>query len=59
MLRVFIRHLGESLIIGDEIEVTVLAIKGDEVRFGIEAPESVSVQPKPANARPGSSRRKG
>jgi carbon storage regulator len=31
---------------GDDIEVTVLAIKGDEVRLGVNAPKSVRVQRK-------------
>ncbi|MDR1057763.1 MAG: carbon storage regulator CsrA [Coxiellaceae bacterium] len=37
------RRIGESLIIGDEITITVLNIKGNQVRLGIEAPKDVSV----------------
>lgn len=37
------RRVGEKLIIGDNIEVTVLAIKGGQVRIGIEAPKEISV----------------
>ena len=37
------RRIGESLIIGDQITITVLNIKGNQVRLGIDAPKEVSV----------------
>jgi carbon storage regulator len=37
------RRLGETLIIGDEIKITVLGISGNQVRLGIAAPKEVSV----------------
>lgn len=37
------RRVGESLIIGDDIEIYVLGIKGNQVRIGINAPDEVSV----------------
>ena len=37
------RHVGESIIIGDEVTVTVLSVKGNQVRIGIDAPKEVSV----------------
>ena len=37
------RRVGEKLIIGDDVTVTVLGVKGNQVRIGIEAPRSVSV----------------
>jgi len=37
------RNVGEALIIGDNIRVTVLKISGDQVRLGIAAPENISV----------------
>jgi carbon storage regulator len=37
------RRVGERLMIGDEISVTVLAVKGNQVRVGVHAPSSVSV----------------
>ena len=37
------RRVGESLMIGDEITVTVLGVKGNQVRIGVNAPKHVSV----------------
>ena len=37
------RRVGESLMIGNEITVTVLAVKGSQVRIGINAPKEVAV----------------
>lgn len=37
------RRVGEALNIGDDIQVTVLGIKGNQVRIGIDAPKNVAV----------------
>ncbi|MDP7522582.1 MAG: carbon storage regulator CsrA [Arenicellales bacterium] len=37
------RRVGETLNIGDEVKVTVLGVKGNQVRIGIDAPKSVAV----------------
>jgi len=37
------RRIGESVIIGDDVSIAVLGIKGSQVRLGIEAPKEVSV----------------
>ena len=37
------RKKGESIIIGDDIEITVLSVQGDQVKLGIRAPRSVPV----------------
>ena len=37
------RRVGESLIIGDDVTVTVLGVKGNQVRIGVNAPKDVSV----------------
>ena len=37
------RRVGESLMIGDEVTVTVLGVKGNQVRIGVNAPKTVSV----------------
>src|SRR5579863_6561490 len=37
------RRVGETIIIGDDIVVTVLGIKGNQVRIGINAPKDVTV----------------
>lgn len=37
------RRIGESVVIGDDVTVTILEIRGDIVRVGIDAPRSVAV----------------
>ena len=37
------RRIGETLMIGDEVTVTVLGVKGNQVRLGINAPKDISV----------------
>lgn len=37
------RKVGESIIINNDIEVTILEIKGDQVKIGIAAPKSVPI----------------
>jgi len=37
------RRIGETIRIDDDIEVTVLGIKGNQVRIGVTAPEAVEV----------------
>lgn len=37
------RRIGETLIIGDDVTVTVLGIKGNQARLGINAPKDISV----------------
>lgn len=37
------RKVNESIIINDDVEVTILEIKGDQVKIGIQAPKSVPV----------------
>jgi carbon storage regulator len=37
------RRVGESLMIGDNVNVTVLGVKGNQVRLGVNAPKEVSV----------------
>ena len=37
------RRIGESLMVGDEVTVTVLGVKGNQVRIGINAPKDVEV----------------
>ncbi|KRD95234.1 carbon storage regulator CsrA [Priestia megaterium] len=40
---VLTRKLNETIKIGDEIEVTVLAVNGDQVKLGVQAPKSVDI----------------
>jgi carbon storage regulator len=40
---VLTRKLNESIQIGDEIEIKVLAIEGDQIKLGIAAPKSVEI----------------
>jgi carbon storage regulator len=37
------RRVGESLMIGDQVNVTVLGIKGNQVRLGVHAPKDIAV----------------
>jgi len=37
------RRVGETVVIGDDIVVTVLAIKGNQVRIGVQAPKNIAV----------------
>ena len=38
------RRVGESVVIGEDISITVLRVKGKQVRLGVNAPKSVAVQ---------------
>jgi carbon storage regulator len=38
------RRIGETVMIGDDVTVTVLRVKGNQVRLGVNAPKTVSVQ---------------
>lgn len=40
---VLTRRLNQSIKIGDEIEITVIEVRGDQVRLGVTAPRNVSV----------------
>ena len=40
---VLTRRIGETLMIGDEVTVTVLGVKGNQVRIGVNAPQEVAV----------------
>ena len=40
------RKKDESIIIGDDVEITIVDVRGDKVRLGINAPRSISVHRK-------------
>jgi carbon storage regulator len=40
------RRVGETLMVGDEVSVTVLGVKGNQVRLGVNAPKDVAVHRK-------------
>ena len=48
---VLARKLNEAIVVNDRVRVTVLGIKGDRVRLGIEAPRDVSVDRSEVHAR--------
>lgn len=37
------RRIGETLMIGDDVNVTVLGVKGNQVRLGVNAPKEIAV----------------
>ncbi|PIE82759.1 MAG: carbon storage regulator [Candidatus Contendobacter odensis] len=37
------RRVGETLMIGDDVTVTVLGVKGNQVRIGVNAPKNIAV----------------
>jgi len=37
------RRIGETLMVGDDVTVTVLGIKGNQVRIGVNAPKEIAV----------------
>ena len=38
------RRVGERVVIGEDISITVLRVKGNQVRLGVEAPKNIAVQ---------------
>jgi carbon storage regulator len=43
LMLILTRRVGETVVIGDDITVTVLGVKGNQVRLGIGAPKDVAV----------------
>lgn len=43
LMLILTRRIGETLMIGDEATVTVLGVKGNQVRIGVNAPKDVAV----------------
>ena len=43
------RKVNESIMIGNDIEITVLEIKGDQIKLGVKAPKSVPIYRKELN----------
>ncbi len=37
------RKTGQSIMIGDQVEITIVEVKGDQVRLGIKAPKAITV----------------
>lgn len=37
------RRIGETLMVGDEVTITVLGVKGNQVRLGVNAPKEIAV----------------
>jgi len=37
------RRVGETIVIGDNIEVTILGVKGNQIRVGVQAPTDIPV----------------
>jgi carbon storage regulator len=43
---VLTRKIGEAIQIGDDIEITVLSVKGDQIKLGINAPKNIEIHRK-------------
>ena len=43
VMLILTRRVGETLMVGDEVKVTVLGVKGNQVRIGVNAPKEVAV----------------
>jgi carbon storage regulator len=43
---VLTRKTGEAIQIGDDIEITVLSVKGDQIKLGINAPKNIEIHRK-------------
>lgn len=43
---VLTRKAGESIVIGDNIEITVIETKGDQIKLGIKAPKDIDIHRK-------------
>lgn len=43
IMLILTRRVGETLMAGDEIKFTVLGVRGNQVRIGVEAPKNVAV----------------
>ena len=43
IMLILTRRVGETLLVGDDITLTVLAVKGNQVRIGVNAPKNVSI----------------
>lgn len=43
---VLTRKLGESIRIGDDIEILVVSVKGDQIKLGINAPKNIEIHRK-------------
>jgi carbon storage regulator len=37
------RRLGETIIVGDDVNITVIGVKDDQVKFGINAPDEIAI----------------
>lgn len=40
------RKTGESLLVGDDVEITVLSVRGSQVKLGVNAPKDIAVHRK-------------
>lgn len=46
MMLVLTRKLNESIMIGDDIEITILSVEGEQIKLGINAPKNVDIHRK-------------
>ena len=46
IMLILTRRIGEVLVIGDDVKITVLGVRGHQVRIGVDAPKNVAVHRK-------------
>lgn len=44
LMLILSRRIGETLVVGDNVKITILSVKGNQIRIGVEAPKEISIK---------------